>query len=44
MTKILTDVKLSSKISYRMWEQLGFSLHHGTHDDMIGARKTLKFA
>ena len=44
MTKILTDVKKSSIISYRVWEHLNHSLHNGTEDDMIGARKTLKFA
>jgi hypothetical protein len=44
MTKILTDVKMASIISYRIWENLGHSLHHGVEDDMIGSRKTLKFA
>lgn len=44
MTKILTDVKKSSLMSYRIWEALGHSLMHGTNDDMIGARKTLQFA
>jgi hypothetical protein len=44
MTKILTDVKKASIISYRVWEHLNHSLHHGVEDDMVGARKTLKFA
>merc|ERR1712166_1355709 len=43
MTKILTDVKKASIISYRVWEHLNHSLHHGVEDDMVGARKTLKF-
>lgn len=44
LTKILTDVKLASVMSYKIWESLNHSLHTSTTDDMIGARKNLKYA